>query len=105
MNRELSDDDVVNIWQQGLKKPLGDLKGFAQYRLPSGMVRLVYSLKERVNLAEYIVDPFFQYQKSILGDISTYTCKVLNLSTLQSAVVGDEVRNSYTKLSFKLLVT
>ncbi len=92
MNKELSDDDVVNIWRQGLKKDLSDLKGFAQYRLPSGMVRLVYSLKEKVDLSIYIVDPFFTYVKSILGDVSTYTCKVLNLQSLLQAVVGDEVR-------------
>ncbi len=84
----------MNIWRQGLKKDPNDLKGIAQYRLPSGMVRLVYSLKEKVDLSLYIVDPFFSYCKSILGDVSTYTCKVLNLQSLIKATVGDEVRLS-----------
>jgi hypothetical protein len=65
--KELSDCDVIEIWRQGLKKSLDDVKGFAQYRLPSGMIRLIYTLKEAVNLADYILDPFFSYCKSILG--------------------------------------
>ncbi len=91
VTKELSDSDIVEIWRQGLKKESGDLLGIAQYRLPSGLIRLVYTLKEPVRLAEYIADPFFTYRKTILGDVNTYTCKVLHLHTIQQANVGSEV--------------
>ena len=55
------------------------------------MVRLNYELKEPVDLAEYILDPFFSYVKTVLGDVSTYTCKVLHLNTIPQAKVGSEV--------------
>ncbi len=55
------------------------------------MIRLVYTLKEEVDLATYVQDPFFNYCKSILGDVSTYNCKILNLNTIPLAVAGSEV--------------
>ncbi len=55
------------------------------------MVRLVYSLKNKVDLATYITDPFFTYSKSILGDINKYTCKVLSLHLIPRAIEGSEV--------------
>ncbi len=88
MSKELSDDDIVEIWQTGLKKPKTELTGFAQYCLPSGMIRLVYTLIERIQLSEFVAKPFFTYCKSILGDVSTYTCKVLNLHTIPLAMIG-----------------
>ena len=91
VSKELGDCDIIDIWVKGLKKPNSDLTGFAQYRLPSGMIRLVYNLDRKVDLAVYIRDPFFSYCKSILGDISTYTCKVLNLNTIPVATIGSEV--------------
>jgi len=91
LSRELSEDDVIAIWVQGLKKPISDVSGYAQFRQPSGMVRLNYNLKEPVDLAEYVLDPFFSYVKSILGDVSTYTCKVLHLHTIPQATIGSEV--------------
>jgi hypothetical protein len=75
----------------GLNKSAGDLTGFTQYRLPSGMVRLVYTLKEPVELATFICDPFFNFTKTIFGDVSTFTCKVLNLNTIPLAKAGSEV--------------
>ena len=69
VSKELSDCDIVDIWETGLKKPVAELKGIAQYRLPSGMIRLVYELRESVDLALFIRDPFFNYRKSILGII------------------------------------
>ncbi len=55
------------------------------------LFRLVYTLKEKVDLATFVRDPYFTYQKSILGDISTYTCKVLNLASIALAEEGSEV--------------
>ncbi len=72
INREICDGDIIEIWRQGLKKSVGDLNGFAQYKQPSGVIRLVYKLKERVDLAVYISDPFFNYSKSILGITTIY---------------------------------
>ncbi len=91
VTKEISDNDIVDIWRQGLKKDPRDVLGFAQYRLPSGVIRLVYTLQEPVNLASYVQDPFFTYRKTILGDVTTYMCKVLNLHTIPAAVVGSEV--------------
>jgi hypothetical protein len=91
LTKELGDSDIIEIWRQGLEKSPNDLVGFAQYRMPSGMVRLVYSLKNKVDLSDYIDDPFFTYSKSILGDISKYTCKVLSLHLIPKAIEGSEV--------------
>ncbi len=51
----------------------------------------MYNLKEKVDLCDFVDNPFFTYQKSILGDISTYACKILNLHTIPPADVGAEV--------------
>ncbi len=91
MSKELSDNDILDIWLSGLDRDAGGLKGFAQYRLPSGMIRLVYTLKEPTTLSAFVQEPFFNYTKSILGDVSTYTCKVLNLNTIPTATIGSEV--------------
>lgn len=90
---------------KGLKKSASDIKGYGQYRLPSGGVRLVYDLKDSVDLAIFAQDPFFSYSKSILGDISKYGCKILNLNTIPEATVGSEVtvfvRHTHKEVSLK----
>jgi hypothetical protein len=104
VSKELGDHDILAIWESGLKKPTNLLTGFSQYRLPSGLIRLVYTLKSTVDLAIFVKDPFFTYQKSILGDISTYTCKVLNLSLIPLASVGSEVINLCILVLIRFLI-
>ena len=55
------------------------------------MVRIVYQLKSPVDLTKFAEDPFYNYCKTVLGDISTYTCKVLYLTAIKEVEVGSEV--------------
>ncbi len=110
--KEFCDKDIVDVWEGGLGKQTQLLTGFAQYKLPSGVIRLVYTLAEKVSLgttfqfaiwllfpktllnllAEFIEDPNFIFTKVVLGDTTRYNCKVLDLNSLPLAKPGDEVR-------------
>jgi hypothetical protein len=48
--KEFCDKDIADIWEGGLGKPTQLLVGLAQYKLPSGVIRLVYTLSEKVSL-------------------------------------------------------
>jgi hypothetical protein len=48
--KEFCDRDIADIWEGGLGKSPQELSGFAQYKLPSGVLRLVYTLIQKVNL-------------------------------------------------------
>jgi hypothetical protein len=39
VSKELGDNDIIEIWHVGFKKNTALIKGFAQYRQPSGMIR------------------------------------------------------------------
>ncbi len=48
--KEFGDLDILDIWSKGLSKDTEEIAGFSQYKLPSGVVRIVYSIKQSVNL-------------------------------------------------------
>jgi hypothetical protein len=50
-----------------------------------------FRLKKPVRLAEFVTDPFFTHVKEVLGDSVTYSCKILDLSTIPVANIGDTV--------------
>jgi hypothetical protein len=50
-----------------------------------------FRLKKSVKLSEFVEDPFFTHVKDVLGESVTYSCKVLDLSTIPEAKVGDVV--------------
>jgi hypothetical protein len=50
-----------------------------------------FRLKKAVKLSDFITDPFFTHVKEVLGDSVTYSCKVLDLSTIPEAKIGDTV--------------
>ncbi len=109
--KEFGDQDILDIWTKGLEKDAKDITGFSQYKLPSGVIRIVYSIAHRVDLgktrhihlslvqfkqitsfvAEFVEDPHFIFVKTILGDTTRYNCKVLDLSSLPTAKPGSEV--------------
>jgi hypothetical protein len=54
-----------------------------------------FRLKKPVKLSEFVIDPFFTHVKDVgagvVGDSVTYSCKVLDLSTIPEAKIGDVV--------------
>jgi hypothetical protein len=48
--KEFDDLDILDIWEKGLEKKKEDITGFSQYRLPSGVVRIVYTITKKIDL-------------------------------------------------------
>jgi hypothetical protein len=48
--KEFGDQDILDIWEKGLEKKKEDITGFSQYRLPSGVIRVVYTITQRITL-------------------------------------------------------
>jgi hypothetical protein len=48
--KEFCDQDIINIWETGLIKNPKEITGFSQYKLPSGVIRLVYTLEKKIDL-------------------------------------------------------
>jgi hypothetical protein len=48
--KEFGDQDILDIWIKGLEKNQEDLTGFSQYRLPSGVIRVVYTISKKTDL-------------------------------------------------------
>ena len=44
------------------------------------------------SLVDFVDDPNFVFTKVVLGDISKYNCKVLDLTLIPEAKAGDEVK-------------
>jgi hypothetical protein len=63
--KEFCDRDIADIWESGLGKPPQELSGFAQYKLPSGVLRLVYTLQQKVALG------IFPYLVNLLRSCSS----------------------------------
>jgi len=59
--KEFCDQDIFDIWKSGLVKDTKEIIGFAQYKLPSGVIRLVYTISEKVDLGTF-ADRFFPYK-------------------------------------------
>jgi hypothetical protein len=111
--KEFCDQDILNIWEAGLIKNPKEITGFSQYKLPSGVIRLVYSLEKKIDLGkpkpisqfvlnyisqilslavDFVDDPHFIFTKTVLGDTTRYNCKVLDLTSLPTAKIGSEVK-------------
>jgi hypothetical protein len=50
--KEFSDQDIIDIWGVGLVKDPKEVTGFSQYKLPSGVIRLVYTLPKKIDLGK-----------------------------------------------------
>jgi hypothetical protein len=51
--KEFGDQDILDIWEKGLEKQKEKITGFSQYRLPSGVIRIVYTIVEKIDLGSY----------------------------------------------------
>jgi hypothetical protein len=53
--KEFGDQDIVDIWTKGLEKDPKVVTGFSQYKLPSGVVRVIYTITQRICLGKNTV--------------------------------------------------
>jgi hypothetical protein len=52
VSKEFCDKDIIDIWESGLLKDPKVITGFSQYKLPSGVMRLVYTINQRIALGK-----------------------------------------------------
>ncbi len=57
-----------------------------------GTTRINFRLKTAVSLASFVSDPYFTHVKHISGESTTYSCKVLDMSTIPEAKIGSIVQ-------------
>ncbi len=57
MAKEFGHQDIVDIWTKGLEKDPKVVNGFSQYKLPSGVIRVIYTITEPIGLGKNSILP------------------------------------------------
>jgi hypothetical protein len=56
------------------------------------MTRINFRLKFVVSLASFVDDPYFMHVKVVMDESMTYSCKVLDMSSIPQAEIGSTVQ-------------
>jgi hypothetical protein len=100
---ELAAPDLENIWEEGILRDLTELAGYTSIKVKNNTeIRIQYQLKKPMSIRDIALDAEFNFERSSAKGVEILRCRVVGLSNLRQAEIGEKVKVSVIKLNFDL---
>ncbi len=96
---ELGAADLEKIWTEGILRNLGELTGYTSYKTDT-VIRVQYQLKKPMSLRDVVLEAEFNFERSTARGLEILKIRVVGLSGLRPAAIGERVRLSIIKPNF-----
>jgi len=91
LTEDFSYDHIAGLWKDGVGEPLADISAHDEFRIhDQGIIIITYTFTKPTSIADYISNQQFIWEyETPSGVVETYSCKFLDLYSLEKAAVGD----------------
>ncbi len=96
---ELGAADLEKIWTEGILRELGELTGYTSHKGDS-VIRIQYQLKRPMSLRDIVLEAEFNFERSTARGLEILKVRVVGLSGLRPAAIGERVKLSIIKPNF-----
>jgi hypothetical protein len=96
---ELGAPDLEKIWTEGILRDLSELTGYTSYKGDS-TIRIQYQLKRPMSLRDVVLEAEFNFERSTARGLEILKIRVVGLSGLRPAEIGERVKLSIIKPNF-----
>jgi hypothetical protein len=96
---ELGAADLEKIWTEGILRDLGELTGYTSHKGDS-TIRVQYQLKKPMSLRDIVLEAEFNFERSTARGLEILKIRVVGLSGLRPAEIGERVKLSIIKPNF-----
>jgi hypothetical protein len=98
---ELGASDIEKIWTEGIIRDIAELDGYTHYKVNGGSeIRIQYQLKRPMSIRDVALEAEFTFERTSAKGTENIRCRVVGLSNLRPAAVGEVVKVSIIKPNF-----
>ena len=98
---ELGAPDLEKIWTEGILRNLGELSGYTSSKVKNNTeIRIQYQLKRPMSIRDIALEAEFNFERASPRGLEILKLRVVGLSGLRPAAIGDRVKLSIIKPNF-----
>jgi len=100
---ELAAQDLENIWKEGILRSLTELAGYTSMKVKNNSeIRIQYQLRKPTSIRDIALDAEFNFERNSAKGVEILKCRVVGLSNLREAEIGEKVKISVIKPNFDI---
>jgi hypothetical protein len=100
---ELAAPDLEKIWTEGIIRPLTELSGYSSMKVKNNSeIRIQYQLSKPMSIRDVALEAEFNFERAGARGVEILRCKVVGLSNLRPAEIGERVKVSVIKPNFDI---
>ncbi len=101
---ELAAPDLEKIWTEGIIRDISELSGYSSTKVKNNSeIRIQYQLKRPMSIRDIALESDFAFERSAARGVEILRCRVVGLSNLRPAALGERVKVSVIKPNFDVL--